>query len=846
MDNPQIELARKIIETTDTHLFLTGRAGTGKTTFLRRLQLESPKRMVVLAPTGIAAINAGGVTIHSFFQLSFAPYIPGAKVPTSYAMKKHKLALIKSIDLLVIDEISMVRADLLDAVDNALRKYRHSSLPFGGVQLLLIGDLQQLAPVVKDEEWSMLKLYYETPYFFSSKALSNAEYVTVELEKVYRQRDTHFLSLLNEVREGNVSQQTLDALNQRYEPNFVPKKEDGYIQLVTHNWQAHQINSHEMDLLPGNIFTYKAEVKGKFPEMSYPTDEVLSLKLGAQVMFVKNDMNKLFYNGMIGEIVKITEDDFTVRPNNNPEKLIKVHPEVWENTRYAIDEKTKEIKEVVDGTFSQFPVKLAWAITIHKSQGLTFEHVMIDAHASFAHGQTYVALSRCKTLEGIVLTSTIPPSAIIADRFIDQFNQNMRARQVDDDKLSAMRNAYSLNLLSGLFNFESERKLLAVITRILQENLYKVYGETAQSFEQHLKQFDLQVFNVSIAFHQQYQQLLALTNGNFNDAQLQERIRKGANYFVDKLYDLRNIVNALHLDIDNAEVCGKMDTAQEDLIKQLRVHSQLLEYAAEEGFDATDYLKQRARVLLMADDKQKSSSKVTSGESKEEAKGKDKKRRVTTDDSAGKYTIPSEVKNPMLYYRLQNWRRAKAAENAAPAFTVLSTNALMAIANYMPLNEKDLMRIPHFGKRSLEKYGADLLQLVTKFIEDRDAGRLNEEEEVEKKSVKNASRPDESTYDTSLRLFREGKTISEIAEIRDLTQGTIMGHIARFVESGEVQFDEVVSVAHFERIKNYFKAHPYNPEVRLADVRNDLGGDILYGEIRLTLFKMGLVKEVKL
>ena len=252
MENQQKELARKIIETTDTNLFLTGRAGTGKTTFLRQLRDESPKRMVVLAPTGIAAINAQGSTIHSFFQLSFGPYVPGVKVQEqrNYRMNKDKIKLIQSLDLLVIDEISMVRADLLDAVDDALRRYRHNTCPFGGVQLLLIGDLQQLTPVVKEEEWTLLSAYYDTPYFFSSQALRQTDYVTVELEKIYRQSDTHFLTLLNNVREAKATNQTLSELNKRYLPNFTPRKEEGYIRLVTHNWQAQQVNSHELEQLP--------------------------------------------------------------------------------------------------------------------------------------------------------------------------------------------------------------------------------------------------------------------------------------------------------------------------------------------------------------------------------------------------------------------------------------------------------------------------------------------------------------------------------------------------------------------------------------------------------------------
>ena len=283
-DNPELTLARQFVESTGTHLFLTGKAGTGKTTFLRWLKENSPKRMVVLAPTGIAAINAGGITLHSFFQLPFAPYVPEAafvadgQVAYRFRFSREKINIIRSIDLLVIDEISMVRADLLDAVDEVLRRYRDRSKPFGGVQLLMIGDLQQLAPVVKDEDWQLLKPYYDTPYFFSSRALRQTTYCTIELQKVYRQSDGDFLELLNRIRENRCDKAVLDALNRRYIPDFHPRKEDGYIRLVTHNYQAQRINEHELEQLPGRVYTYRATIDGKFPEYSYPTDELLELK----------------------------------------------------------------------------------------------------------------------------------------------------------------------------------------------------------------------------------------------------------------------------------------------------------------------------------------------------------------------------------------------------------------------------------------------------------------------------------------------------------------------------------------------------------------------------------------
>ena len=315
-NNPEIALAWQFIENTGTHLFLTGKAGTGKTTFLRKLRAESPKRMIVLAPTGIAAINAGGVTIHSFFQVPFAPYVPESsfsadgKATYRFRYGKEKINIIRSIDLLVIDEISMVRADLLDSVDAVLRRFRDRNKPFGGVQLLMIGDLQQLSPVVKDDEWQMLRKYYDTPYFFSSQALKQTEYCTIELKKVYRQNDGTFLELLNRIRENRCDGQVLEALNRRYIPNFVPDKEEGYIRLVTHNYQAQRINDHELEQLPGRSYAFRAKIDGKFPEYSYPTDEVLELKRGAQVMFVKNDISgeHRYYNGMIGEVTAVSAD----------------------------------------------------------------------------------------------------------------------------------------------------------------------------------------------------------------------------------------------------------------------------------------------------------------------------------------------------------------------------------------------------------------------------------------------------------------------------------------------------------------------------------------------------------
>ena len=396
--NKQLELARKIIEETDSSLFLTGKAGTGKTTFLHQLRTMSRKRMIVAAPTGIAAINAGGVTLHSFFQLDFGPYIPGIKRSgdrRSQSFRKEKIRIIRGLDLLVIDEVSMVRSDMLDAVDAVLRRYREHNLPFGGVQLLLIGDLQQLPPVVTEAERPLLATHYASPYFFDSHALQSLDYVTLELEKVYRQSDRDFLEMLNAVRDNKADAETLRRLNERHIPDFNPDDSEGYVRLTTHNRFADKINAERMECLAGPSYIYDAKIQGTFPESSYPADPHLELRKGAQVMFIKNDVGaeRRFFNGMLGQVTDLDNEKVVVTTVDTGDEIV-VTPMLWENLTYKVNEQSKEIEEKIDGTYSQMPLKPAWAITIHKSQGLTFDRAIIDVDMSFTHGQTYVALSR--------------------------------------------------------------------------------------------------------------------------------------------------------------------------------------------------------------------------------------------------------------------------------------------------------------------------------------------------------------------------------------------------------------------------------------------------------------------
>ena len=419
--NFELNVARFIVEKTDMSLFLTGKAGTGKTTFLHDVVRHTKKKCIVLAPTGIAAVNAGAMTIHSFFQFGLGPFIKGVIEPKSdFRINKSKLELIRNLQLLIIDEVSMVRADLMDHIDVELRRIRRNSKPFGGVQLLMIGDLQQLPPIAHGGEDELLRQYYKTLYFFSSAALKSMKYSCIELKTVYRQTDGHFINILNHARECTLTNQDISELNTRYIPDFSPRPEDGYIRLMTHNRQVDYINAAEMAKLDSHPFTFEAAVTGTFPEESYPTANSLTLKKGAQVMFIKNDPERRFINGTLGEIRSIDKNCIAVRLAESG-KTIEVEPMEWQNIRYQFDEETKEISSKQIGRFKQYPLKAAWAITVHKSQGLTFDKAIIDVHAAFSPGQAYVALSRCRTLEGLVLSSPVSASVFMKDKAVDAY-----------------------------------------------------------------------------------------------------------------------------------------------------------------------------------------------------------------------------------------------------------------------------------------------------------------------------------------------------------------------------------------------------------------------------------------
>ena len=713
--NEQLDLAWQFVERTGVNVFLTGKAGTGKTTFLRRLKERSPKRMVVVAPTGVAAINAGGVTIHSFFQFPLAPYIPGGSFNAKdekYRFSKEKKNIIRTLDLLVIDEISMVRADLLDQIDAVLRLHKDRHRPFGGVQLLMIGDLSQLAPVVKDGEWSLLREYYHTPYFFGSHALQQTQHVTIELTHVYRQTDRTFIDILNEVRENRLTSESLARLNSRVDngqlltdghPEASSQFVDGTIRLTTHNATANRYNEERMDALKGVRFSFRADVTGTFPESSYPAEEKLVLKKGCQVMFLKNDsQGSRYYNGKLGIVSAIDAERICVRGIDDGEEIV-VEPDVWTNARYVIDKDTKEIREEIEGEFRQYPLRLAWAITVHKSQGLTFDRAVLDVNAAFAAGQVYVALSRCRSLEGLVLTAPLSLSSVKTDALVtDYMNVELEQAQHTAGHLNALERDYYLAMLTELFSFRTLETDFHRMLRLIDEHLYKVYPLLLKEYKRADERMAKEITAVSATFYRQYAALVMESADYTADKLLSERIHKAAGYFLERLDDFMTpLMERAALDSDNKEVKERLTEAAYNLKQSFAQKRHLLARVVENGFNVSTYLKDKAVGLLNADQPAKRERKKSAVPEK-----------IEVDRNA-------DIRHPRLFLKLRAWRSERADELGRPVYGVLTQKALIGITNELPTSGRELLRMPGFGKKSLEMFGKEILAIVQEYIDDK-------------------------------------------------------------------------------------------------------------------------------
>ena len=594
--NSELRHAWDFVEHTGISIFLTGKAGTGKTTFLRTLKKKSSKRSIIVAPTGVAAINAGGMTIHSFFQLPLSPFVPEANFKNRFDYSKEKRKIIRTLDLLIIDEISMVRSDVLDAIDSVLRRFREHEKPFGGVQLLMIGDLQQLTPVVTPEDEVILQRYYDTSYFFGSKALRSISYVTIELTHVYRQQDEEFITLLNNIREGQVSETDLKRLNERFNPNFEPEVGSDYIRLTTHNKMAESYNEVQLHNLPSKACTFIAEADGNFPEYNYPADFKLTLKRGAQVMFIRNDNNGRYYNGRIGHVTHIDNEKILVLCPGD-DKEIEVQQETWENTKYSLNEKTKQIEAEVQGTFKQYPLRLAWAITIHKSQGLTFEHAIIDAQSSFAAGQVYVALSRCKTLEGLILASPISSSAIINDnQVMNYISHQTEEAEKSIAALPTLKAEYYRQLLLELFSFTDLKACEDALYRVLTEYFYK-YPKIITLHKMAIIDLDERIMNIS----SKWKGIICnMTTDQLHEDDFLQRMKKGALYFHSQLTEIFSHLLDMTKGVqsNNKIAYKRFDNNYADLLQTYVVKHELLGRIMEKGFSINSYLTAKQEAIL--------------------------------------------------------------------------------------------------------------------------------------------------------------------------------------------------------------------------------------------------------
>lgn len=746
------QLAAKFINLTSRHIFLTGKAGTGKTTFLRNLISLTHKKAVIVAPTGIAAINAAGVTIHSLFQLPFGTFLPKVAPTTTIEAYQHyhtpksiikhlnmnatKRRILLDLELLVIDEVSMLRADLLDAIDMVLRYIRKNNTNFGGVQLLFIGDLHQLPPVVKNTEWNLLSSFYKSAFFFDALALEKNPPVYIELEKIYRQADETFIHLLNNLRNNQVTAQDMALLETYYREDYQPQLTDNYITLTTHNHKADTLNKNSLNELKGKSYFYSAVVEKEFSESAYPAEKSLELKVGAQVMFIKNDPTgeQRFFNGKIAVVNKLSNDVIEVQVDGSRQGLV-IEKYTWKNIRYTTNKTTNEIEEEIAGTFTQFPLKLAWAITVHKSQGLTFDKAIIDIGDAFAPGQIYVALSRLRSLDGLILTSLISNRGIRQDQNVTYFARTKEQQEDLSIQIKKESDAFLKHSLLQSFSF-------ITLDNYVFEHVFSYTKDEKRSTKQtHLKwavkmQQELMALKVNAdKFLKQIERLFVTENAE-SLALLLERTAAAENYFNPQLEQISNSIF--------------------ELIEIVKTEKQTKEYLAE--------------------------------------------------------LIDMEA---MFYEQFKKIRKAKA---------------MLAAANSgVELTKEDVMALYNSAKREEQVKRAYTLPNKEEF--NPSADEFYSRPKAAKKQ-KAPAQPKVDTKEVTLALFKEGKTLVEIASERKITQSTIEGHLAHFVAKQEIQASELVPA---RRLAEIIATIVKLKSIRLNEIRAHLGKSYAFGEIKIAI-----------
>lgn len=738
-ENSAAALASKFINQTTRNIFLTGKAGTGKTTFLKYIIHHTHKKAVIAAPTGIAAINAGGVTLHSLFQLPFGAFVPSRentaeifnnqKINNPYSLIRelkivgNKRRLIQEIELLIIDEVSMLRADLLDAIDTILRTIRRKQqLAFGGVQVLFIGDLLQLPPVVKDDEWQVLKKYYKSPHFFEAQVLQQNRPLYIELEKIYRQQDNTFINLLNHLRDNRVSQEDVALLNQYNKPGFKPAPDENIIYLTTHNHKADRINAEELGNLKSKSHYFQAEVSGEFSDYAHPVEKTLHLKKGAQVMFIKNDPsgNQKFFNGKIGKIAGLDEDSILVEfDDGSPAVLVEKY--LWESKKFTVNEVTNEVEEEVVGKFLHYPIKLAWAITVHKSQGLTFKKAIIDVGAAFAPGQVYVALSRLTSLEGLVLTSPVNFNSISKDLAISQFSEIKQQQEELSGLLEKERTRYLRDFLVSSFDLAP---LLYQLHRHIESFTKDEKKSAKQKFESFAKELKNEVEGPKAVADKFINQLNSLFTEPAPDMyKILERLKSAKNYFSPII---------------------------KDFDEKVRKHIE----------------------------------------------------RVKLEKKVKKYLNELSELNASFFKVIQLMERADALLQSV------------------------------IENKELTKASGTVKELNAERQKKAEVPGKTEKNESKKKTNGNGKAPKGHSQKESLNFFKSGKSIEEIAKIREMAVSTIEGHLAGFVAEGvlnALDFVEPQKIEHILTVSKKLETTQFTP------IKHALGDEYSYADIRFAL-----------
>lgn len=745
------EIAAKFVNYTSKHVFLTGKAGTGKTTFLRKLIQLTHKKAMICAPTGIAAINAAGVTIHSLFQLPFGAFFPDAAAGvinqnitfnfnTPRTIVKHlnmqgnKRRMIQELELLVIDEVSMLRADMLDAIDFSLRYIRRNrNVPFGGVQLLFIGDLHQLPPVVKNDEWRVMAGFYKSIYFFDALALQDNPPIYIELDKIYRQDDAVFIDLLNNLRNNQITAEDTALLKQHFKQDFKPGADENYITLTTHNNKADTINRERLTQLTTKSYFFDAKVTGEFNEYAYPNDKSLELKVGAQIMFIKNDMTaeKRYYNGKIGVVHHIEKGVVEIELPED-KVVIQISPYTWENVKYKLNEATNEIEENVAGSFVQYPIKLAWAITVHKSQGLTFDKAIIDIGDAFAPGQAYVALSRLRSLKGLILTSHLRESGLQQDQNIHYFSKSKQPAEVLNQQISAESYDFIRTYLLSAFDL----------------NLVRYY------FKEHMQTFDK---SEAKSTKQRYD---SWTMDLYKDFQ---QITATADTFINQLKNLFA-----------QQTEHTLFNVSKRVVAAVKYFSPLIKAVSDKFLAHIEAIKEEKQIKTYLTE-----------------------------------LLELEI---VIYEQLKKIHKSKAL--------------LQAIIDGKEFSKADTDALLNSVEREAQLQKAITLKGMA----------LKVKTAVEKKKKE----PKVDTKWVSFELYEQGKTLAEIAKERGLSLGTIEGHLAYYVSTQQIDVNKLVKP---NKIRNISEAVESQKTKSMATIREFLGKDYSFGEIKLVLASMFPTEE---